>query len=100
MTTDLSGFVMISVERYKLLEKVEQEKKQRLANLHEHDRQRHRASGPRVQKYLEKNREAYNARRRELRKLKKEGADNGAPATPPADPDTAADNGGPANPKN
>ena len=74
----MSDTVTITVERLKELEKYEAKVKAKyektLGSLREYDKAHPEKSAERSKRYKDANREAYNARRRELRKLKKEGA--------------------------
>lgn len=88
------GFALITTERLKRLEKWEAKKKiqdakslARLLKKKEESPVPIHVPAPstqRVLKHIAKNREAYNARRRELRKLKKEAAEQ--TAEPVAEP--------------
>jgi hypothetical protein len=74
----MSEMVTITLERLQELEKYEAKIKAKNAKdtirLMEYDKAHPEKVLERAKKYQDKNREAYNARRRELRKLKKEEA--------------------------
>ena len=74
----MSEMVTITLERLQELEKYESKIKAKNAKdtirLMEYDKAHPEKVLERAKKYQDKNREAYNARRRELRKLKKEAA--------------------------
>jgi hypothetical protein len=89
--TDLSGFVLVPIERLRALEALEtelpsiinkakqEEKKERLAKLHERDPEVHRKH---MLEYYHEHKEEINAKRRE-RRLKKKEAELGTPAGSP-----------------
>lgn len=54
--------------------KIDERNKKGLDRLHKIDKEHPEKVLERMRKYLDKNRDAYNARRRELRRLKKEAA--------------------------
>ena len=89
----MSDMVTITLERLKELEKYEAKVKAKNAKdtirLMEYDKAHPEKVLERAKKYQDKNREAYNARRRELRKLKKEAAEAAA-KTPGVGPSTSA----------
>jgi hypothetical protein len=74
------GFTLISTERLQKLEAMETKRKANLEKLLQAKKDSpvpihvQGTSTKRVLRHIEKNREAYNARRRELRRLKKESA--------------------------
>ena len=81
--SDLSEIITIPVERYIKLEKLEQSlpnmiqeaiqeyKKNSLKRLHERDKENPEGVKKRVQRYIEKNRDKINQRRRDKRKEQK-----------------------------
>jgi len=82
----MSDTVTITVERLKELEKYEARIKAKNAKdtirLMEYDKAHPEKVLERTKRYKDKDRDAYNARRRELRKLKKEAAAEAAAKTP------------------
>ena len=90
----MSDMVTITLERLKELEKYEAKVKAKNAKdtirLMEYDKAHPEKVLERAKKYQDKNREAYNARRRELRKLKKEAAAEAGAESPGVGPSTSA----------
>jgi hypothetical protein len=88
----MSDTVTITVERLKELEKYEARIKAKNAKdtirLMEYDKAHPEKVLERTKRYKDKDRDAYNARRRELRKLKKEAAE--AAAKTPGDGDSTS----------
>jgi hypothetical protein len=77
----MDGVTTISVQELEELkakaakaETYSEQHKKGLDRLHKHDKEHPEKVNERMRKYLNKNREAYNARRRELRRLKKDAA--------------------------
>lgn len=75
----MDGVITISVQELEELkrkatiaDKCNTQKKKELDRLHNRDKEHPERVNERMRKYLDKNRDAYNARRRELRRLKKE----------------------------
>jgi hypothetical protein len=85
----MSDTVTITVERLKELEKYEARIKAKNAKdairLAEYHKAHPEKTLARVNRHIEKDRDAYNARRRELRKLKKEAAAAAAAKSPASD---------------
>lgn len=84
----MDGVITISIQEFEELKakaaKTDERNKKSLERLNKYNETNPNAVRERVKRYKDKDRDAYNARRRELRRLKKE-AEAAASENPPVD---------------